>query len=126
MSMEENDHVQWLRRQAGNYRKAAGEATEEKKGKSLAGQADRFTRAADALQLALAGLNGEEMGGHLGLIKRLMPGTRVIVQLVGGLVEVGEIRAMGRYDFALRREADGLELVVPKHAVVFWVLVKEG
>ena len=124
MSIEDNDHVQWLRRQAGNYRKAAGEATDEKKRKSLAGQAERLSRAAAGYQLALSGLNGDEMGGHLGLIKRLMPGTRVIVRLVDNNLAKGEIRAMGRYDFALLRD-DGNELVIPKHAVVYWILEKE-
>jgi sRNA-binding regulator protein Hfq len=54
----------------------------------------------------------------------LRPGTQVRVQLMTGQELVGEMRAMGRYDFALKTER--AELVVPKHAVVWWELLATG
>lgn len=118
------DHVRWLREQASRHQSKSEEATIEKEGKARANTARRLRDAASALELALVGVDPGAMGGHAGLLKRLRPGARVRVQLMTGERLVGEIRAMGRYDFALLLES-GQELVVAKHAVAYWVLLGE-
>jgi sRNA-binding regulator protein Hfq len=118
------DHVKWLRLQASRFELAAEGEQDEKKGKGKVEMARKLRNAANALELALAGVDPGAMGGHAGILKRLRPGAPVRVQLMTGQELVGEMRAMGRYDFALKTER--AELVVPKHAVVWWELLATG
>lgn len=115
------DHVKWLRSQASVFEKSSEAEADEKKRKGKVELARRIRNAANALELALAGVDPGAMGGHAGLLKRLRPGTRVRVQMMTGQELVGEIRAMGRYEFALRTER--LEMVVIKHAVAYFELL---
>lgn len=125
MGMDENDHVQWMRRQAGNFRKAAEGEADEKKRRNKEAMAARLLRAAEAMEMALAGSDPNAMGGHQGLMKRLRPGARVGVKMMTGEEFVGEIRAMGKYDFALKTTDRG-ELVVSKHGVAYFNLLRDG
>lgn len=118
-----NDDVQWLVNQAQAMRQAAGKSEDEKHQAKWLKTAERMFHVADVLALALNGTEPEAMGGHTGLLKRLCRGTAVNVRLVNGGLLVGTITAMGRYDFALV-VGEGHELVVPKHAVLYWELTE--
>lgn len=118
------DHVKWLRLQASRFETAAEGEEDEKKVKGKREMGRRLRNAANALELALAGVDPGAMGGHAGILKRLRPGTQVRVQLMTGQELVGEMRAMGRYNFALQTAR--LELVVEKHAVAYFELLTTG
>lgn len=121
--MAENEHEAWLRKQGHALRQAAEAELDAKKKAAFEKKASRMFAVADAFAMALAGADLEAMGGHKGLQKRLRPGVRVVAHLMcGGGALKGEIRAMGRYDFALRVPG-GVEVVVPKHAVLYWELL---
>lgn len=121
--MAENEHVTWLRGQGQALRKAGEGEEDAKKRAAFEKKAARMFAVADALALAIEGTDLGAMGGHQGLLKRLRPGVRVVAHLMcGGGALKGEIRAMGRYDFALRVPG-GVEVVVPKHAVLYWELL---
>ena len=116
--------MKWLRTQAGNFKKKAEAETDAKKKQSNVKLADRLLAVAAAFEASLAGADPGAFGGHAGLVKRLMPGTVVEVQFVSSRMAEGMITAMGRYDFAMVTRG-GEELVVPKQAVMYWVVVRE-
>lgn len=118
-------HVEWLRELANGFRRQAGNEDNEKKAQRVRNMAVGLDDAAAAMEALLTGGDTDAMGGHRGLLKRLRPGTPVRTVLMHGAVAVGEIRAMGRYDFALLRD-DGRELVIPKHAVIYWEVMGNG
>lgn len=122
---DENDHVQWLRKQGQALRQSSEKAADEKQKAKMAKTAERMFAAANAFELVLAGTEPGAMGGHIGLQKRLLQGQQVYVRFMNGAGLRGVIAAMGKYDFALT-DLDGRELVVPKHAVQYWELVGEA
>lgn len=121
MTTQDNDHVAWLRKQAKLFAKAAEAETDAARQKAQAHMAARLKSAGDAMQMALAGIDPNAMGGSVGIAKRLGRGQRVTVQLLTGEVLVGVMGGLGRYDFVLTTD-DGQELVVAKHAVAYWVV----
>ena len=121
--MSETDHVQWMRRQAGLWRKAAEEGAEPKQAQKLAKLADRLFAAAGSMEAALAGVNADVMAGNRAVAMALSPGKSVRVVLMQGAELRGQMGTIGRYDFLLTTD-DGRRLVVPKHAVLYWELVE--
>lgn len=121
MTMEGNDHAQWLRKQAKAFEKAALAEPEEKRRAAQAQMAARLRVSADALQMALQGIDPNAMGGSLGVAKRLGRGQRVTVRLLTGETLAGLMGSLGKYDFVLRDDG-GRELVVAKHAVAYWIV----
>lgn len=123
---KKNYYVRWLDSYAGQIRKKADGLPEGDAARTgMLKTADGIAAAADALELALAGVTDSQvMGGHVGLARRLAPGQFVGVRLVSGERLFGELKGLGRYDFAVRL-ASGAELVVPKSAVLYWELLSE-
>ena len=119
-----NDHIQWLRRQAGQFRKAAEVEQDVKKQEKALAVAERMFLAAGAFEMALAGTDPGAMGGHQGLLKRLRPGKTLAVKMLSGEQFTGQIRAMGKYDIAMLTD-DGRELVIAKHALAYWEVYPE-
>lgn len=119
----ESYYVEWLKRQSGMFRKSAEEEKDASKRKTRQNMADKMHKAAQVLETALAGRDADAMGGHQGLIVRLTAAA-VAMELSNGETLLGVIRALGRYDVAISA-TDGERYVVPKHAVVYWRLLRE-
>jgi hypothetical protein len=124
MAVDKGDHVQWLRMEGIRLRTGAASVEDEGKRRKVEERAWRFFAAADALQLALAGVNAEMTGGFRAAAYMLRPGARVGLALVNGAAVTGVMGAIGKYDFVFLGD-DGRELVVAKHGVVYWELVGE-
>lgn len=122
MSKRIGDHVGWLTDQGHAVRQSAEKVKDEKYRAKLENMAARLFEVADALEMLQAGIEPDALGGHRGLQKRFARAQEVHVLLMSGGSLAGVITALGRYDFALRLP-DGRELVVPKHAVMYWELL---
>lgn len=118
MTMDEADHVQWLRREAGRVRKLWESLEEGKRGKAEE-KAARIDAIADALQLALGGMNAEMTGGFRAAAMMMRPGSRVGLTLMNGSHMTGTMGPVGKYDFIFVGD-DGRRLLVAKHGVLFW------
>ncbi len=125
MTTQDNDHVAWLRKQAKLFAKAAEAETDAARQKAQGRMAARLKAAGDAMQMALAGVDPNAMGGSVGIAKRLGRGQRVTVRLLSGETLAGLMGSLGRYDFVLTTNG-GQELVVAKHAVAYWIVEREG
>lgn len=124
MTMDNSDHVQWLRQQAKAFAKAATTEPDTKRRQMQQDMATRLKAAGDALQMALAGIDLNAAGGNVGIAKRLGRGRRVIVRLRNGNKLTGLMGSLSRYDFVLTTD-DGQELVVAKHAVAYWIVTPD-
>lgn len=119
-----DDHVGWLRKRGAAVRQSAEKATDEKQRMRLEETSARLFGAADALELAQAGLNAEATSGFRAAAWMLRRGTRVEVRLVNGAAWTGVMGPIGKYDFVLVRD-DGREMLVAKHGVLYWELMDE-
>lgn len=120
MTTQENDHAAWLRKQARTFAKASEVETDVTRQKAQTVMALRLKAAGDAMQMALAGIDPNAMGGNLAIAKKLSRGQFVRVRLLNGDELTGLMGSLGKYDFVLNA-SDGRELVVAKHAVAYWV-----
>lgn len=120
MTTQDNDHAAWLRKQARIFAKASESETDTTRAKGQAAMAVRLRAAGDAMQMALAGIDPNAMGGNVAIAKKLGRGRFVRVQLLNGETLTGLMGSLGKYDFVLNA-SDGRELVVAKHAVAYWV-----
>lgn len=126
-----DDLITWLRKQAHAAQNVAEKAGDEKPGELMRKRAGNLFAAADMLEAARAGLDpGAGAGpGTRAVGAALAPGTRVRLTLACNpppLIGLkGVMRGMSRYEFFFDTD-EGRQLIVAKHAVLYWELLEEA